>query len=245
MSVVFPPLLIYTVLIMKTVFICLCAILCLVSPVKTSVAYAEDLSYAQILSGATLYSDEALTLPITSLPETYFVLIISEGDTVSRVSYLNLNGFIDNSTIERCDFTPKYKYAEATLTLTNDGGIINIRSAPDHTADNVSEKLTDGTTLEYYGSVTGSTQNQIIGDLWYAVRLSGGKLGYVYSLYAVASPIPDNVIEAEPEPEYDSPTQALVVDEQSSYFLIGALCMPVIVITYLLFKQKPNETNRS
>ena len=221
-------------------FLCIIFTIFCLAPTSLPEAKAEQIRYASILSGAILYSERDLSSPVTSLPETYFVTVVETLGEVSKVTYLGLSGYISNDFISPVDFTPKNKYAKATLSLTNDGGIINVRAYPDHTADNVTQKLTDGTTLEYYGVVAGRTLNQIIGDEWFAVKLSGGRLGYVYSMYAVASQIEPNVVVPEEEDPKISPTTSFSVDEHSSYFLIGALCLPVIVIMYLLFKQKPS-----
>ena len=100
-----------------------------------------------------------------------------------------------------------------------------------------------------------------MGDEWYYVRFTADgetKRGYVYSLYVAAEPIPENVIEALPEPEPgpepepvennddDSETRtsdgsALSIGGEA--ITIVALCLPVIVITYLLFRKPGKERN--
>ncbi len=206
-------------------------------------ATTDTMEYAIIETNCVLFSDENLTNAVSSLPESYFVTIIDEYEDYYHVTYADLSGFIKKSTVSRVNYTPRYKYGSGKLSLINDGGIINVRSSPNHTDNNVTAKLTDGTVINYYGSVQGSTQNEIIGNKWYAVILPEGKIGYVYSMYANAASIPQNTIEPEPIPE--SPSVSLVVDadEKSQYFLIAAMCIPVIILMYLLFKPRRAQTD--
>ena len=199
-------------------------------------------SYALINPGCVLYSDAALSLPVTTLPESYFVALLEQAELdqtteqAVRVSYLSLTGFVSADSVTAVDYTPKSKFATASLTLTNDGGTVNIRSAPNHLADNIVRRLTDGATLEYFGTAFGSTQNEIIGNEWYAVRLDGKSVGYVYSMYVSALPFAPNDTSPEPQPELPSLSPEPTVT--SPYFLACALSIPVVIVMYLLFKAR-------
>lgn len=201
--------------------------------------------YAEITGGCVLYSDESLTNAVTSLPPTYFVMVYKVLPSAYQVSYKNLDGYINRGDVSAVDFTPKTKFASSFLTLSNDGLHINIRSAPDHNADNIVARLTHGATLYYYGTVSGTTQNQLIGDKWYCVQLSEGGYGYVYAMYADAAPIPDNVIEPEPPSENVTVSPDVSAGGNREYFFIAALCIPVIIFCYLLFKPRPDSGARS
>lgn len=199
-------------------------------------------AYAEITAGCVLYSDQNLTFAITSLPATYFVTVLSASETAMRVSYRNLNGYISPSCAETVDFTPQTKYASSTLTLVNDGLTVNVRAAPDHNSDNIIARLTHGAALYYYGSVSGTVQNSLIGDTWYCVSLENGDYGYVYSMYADPSPIPDNVIVPEPSPDEENAEPSAVPSGSGEYFFIAALCLPVIVFCYLLFAPRSDKS---
>ena len=199
-------------------------------------AQTADLKYAEILSGCVLYSDAELTMPITSLPETYFASVISEEGSVCQVTYRNIDGYAHSSFISAVDFTPKNKSAQSYLTLVNDGGTINVRAYPDHSSENVLARLTDGTKLYYYGFVEGSKQNALVGSRWYCVDLGENKLGYVYSMYVSVPPLPDNVIEPEPSPVENTVTKEATLTRYGEYFLVAALSLPVVLMMYLLFK---------
>lgn len=205
-------------------------------------AKADDtLAYAEILEGCVLYSDQELTFPVTTLPKTYFVCVIEQTESAVRVTYKNLDGYVRPECVSVCDFIPKTKFAKSYLSISNDGGTINVRSAPDNTKDNVLSRLTDGTRLYYYGYVEGTVQNQILGSKWYCVSLGEGKIGYVYCMYATAEELPDNVIEAIAPPSEPDVTPETIATAGGEYFLVAALCLPVIVLMYLLFKSRKSE----
>lgn len=208
-------------------------------------ATAENakLVYAEILNGCVLYSDDGLTTPVTVLPQTYFVTIIESRDDCLRVTYKNVDGYVSADSVSLVDFTPKTKFASAKLKLLNDGGTVNVRSEPDHTSANVIARLSDGASLYYYGTIPGTIQNEVIGDEWFCVELESGR-GYVYSMYAQAEPIKQNVIEVEPEPDVPDPLPESTATGTGEYFFIAALCLPVIILMYLLFKNDSNSAEK-
>lgn len=228
---------------MKTVVIIFLIILFAFPCPVYAQAANNTLEYAIIEANCVLFADDKLTDVVTSLPTSYFVVIIGEDDDYYHVTYSNLSGFIAKNTVNRVNYTPRYKFGSGKLSLINDGGVINVRSAPDHTKSNIAARLTDGTVMNYYGSVQGTVQNEIIGNKWYAVILPEGKIGYVYSMYAEATAIPQNKIEPEPEPETPTVTPVIGAGEKSQYFLIAAMCLPVIILMYLLFKPRQAQPN--
>lgn len=197
--------------------------------------------YALLGENVVLYSDAQLTAPITSLPSTYFVIIIGEGDASYRVSYMDIDGYISKTAAEPVDYEPKYKYASAKFRVNNDGQAANVRSTPDHTQNNVVTSLVAGSMGIYYGVVRGSSLIPEVGDLWYYIRYSSQPYlyGYVYKSQLSVDPIEANVIErVEPEPEQTQTT------DKVSYIIAGALTLPALIIMLFVFK-KPSSTPRS
>lgn len=222
----------------RVIVILLCLALQYIPINSASASEQSELHYAMILKGCIMYSDPYYAHPITALPATYFVTVLSRDGENLHVSYINIDGYIKAEFAEEVNFTPRYKYADYRVTLINDGGTINVRAMPDHINGEIRARLTDGTRMECYGDIQGSIQNDLIGDKWFSVKLSGGEVGYVYSMYVNAPPLRENVIEAEPSPEPTVPDTELVTSERGEYFLIAALCLPVIVFMYVLFKSK-------
>ncbi|MBR2988939.1 MAG: hypothetical protein IKC64_04355 [Clostridia bacterium] len=211
-------------------------------------ANSVKINYALIGQNAVLYREIGGELsPVTSLPSSYFVALLGEeNDGFFRVSYLDIDGFMQSSDIELVDYTPKFKYAEnAQLTVTNDGHPVNFRATPTSTGK-VLATINSGDTLYYYGQVSGEASNELIGNTWYYaryIRSDGTSLyGYIYSLYSLASPVPPNDIVAE-----SPPSQTVTPNVSSSGFssgqtreivIIVSLCLPVLAIAYLIFRNE-------
>lgn len=238
-----------------------------VLPAENRAAEAETLSYALIGDGAVLYDKVGADyVTVTNLPQNYFVILRgqTDADGYIPVSYLDLVGYVKPEAVEPVDYEPKYKYAETnSLTLYNDGHEINVRTSPEHTLSNVAAVLAENTELYYYGTASGSTQVEQVGNVWYYVRYTEGgtaKRGYVYSLYVRARPIPENVIEKvapqETQPPQENPDDTTTdptntenpepsrdyeLTRPREIIIIVSLCLPVIVIMYLLFKQPPKK----
>ena len=229
-------------------------------------AQALDLSYALLSENTILYheNDDSSLSPICFLPSTYFVRVAGEEKNgYYPVVYDDLTGFVKAEHLNKADYEPVTKYAYATLTLSNDGNPITIRSSPDHQNDeNILARLDSGCSLKYYGKMFGSAMISAVGNEWYYISFSvnGQKMhGYVYSLYTIATPILDNDIQkvVEPENEENLPppnndiaqgaTSDNVSDDNKTpetisgvreAIIILALCMPVIVVVCILFKKE-------
>lgn len=231
------------------------------APVRTA-AGASALDYGIIKSGALLMGkNDGCYFPITTLPENYFAALLGEENENGYipVSYLDVTGYLKKDAVDAVNYEPKYKYAENnSLTVENDGHPVNVRSSPDHTLDNVIAEAQAGSKLYYYGTCSGTAQVEALGETWYYVKIvSDGetKRGYVYSLYAKAEPIPENVIE-KVEPPAVNPDEDLnpggnaatetpgekdpdgfTLTNTHEIIIVVSLCLPVILIMYLLFKQ--------
>ena len=208
---------------------------------------AVELSYAQIGENAILYTlsgDDYI--PITSLPDTYFVIVLSTDSQFVKVSYLDIEGYVNASEITPVDFIPKYKYASANLIVSNDGHPVNFRQSPS-IENNILCTVPSGSEIFYYGSVFGDVQNVNIGNLWYYARIStpDGKTvrGYIYSLYAQADEITPNIIEPEIIPPKEQPKDQLTATifsttQTREIVIIVSLCLPVFGLTYLIFRRE-------
>ncbi len=211
-----------------------------------NIASANTLSYALIGEGAVLLGDDLK--PITSLPQNYFVSLLGSDEPYQKVSYLDIDGFMAKKDLTKVDYEPKYKHHEsATLTVSNDGHSVNIRSSPTSKEDNILAVFPSGQTLYYYGSIEGEPQFPLVGNEWYFVRFydaDGQKRhGYIYSLYAFAEPIEPNLIEPLPKEEQPNniekeKPQTLILPVSKEVIIIIALCIPVVIITYLLFRER-------
>lgn len=243
---------------MKKILFAALTLLLFAATKTPSSACALDLSYAQMQGDATLYSlsPDGSYCAVCTLPSSYFVRVCGdEADGYYPVVYDELTGYILASAVQKADFEPVNKYANATLTLSNDGFSVNLRSSPNHDGDNIVAVLPSGETLKYYGKAVGSSQVAAVGNEWFFVRTPDGKTGYVYSLYALAQTIPENTVEAVVEPLPDPPvtdTPDLTTPSSGDAdtpngisdggtreaIIVLALCAPVVIVVYLLFRRK-------
>lgn len=86
---------------------------------------ADKVSYARIKSNCYLYESDALDSGIFILPESYYVKILSQGNTFHKVSYLDdgefataVTGYVLASSVEVVSHTPQNPYLHYTVTVT-------------------------------------------------------------------------------------------------------------------------------
>ena len=238
--------------------LCILLIFCVLalSPCSIDTAKASTLTYALIKEDAILYHGDAGGYSaVTSLPKNYFVVVTGEEtEGYVPVSYLDIEGFVASQKLEFVDYEPKYKFAENNvLTATNDGHEVNVRLSPTSIYDNVIAELESGDSVYYYGKVNGQAQVGALGDEWYYVRFNKGTStvrGYIYTLYADALPIKENVIERVESPIENTPDDDYEQISEQSYsdvreiVIIVSLCLPVLVVMYLIFHRPENEQRR-
>ncbi|MCL1944503.1 MAG: hypothetical protein FWF56_01680 [Firmicutes bacterium] len=210
----------------------------------------DKIQYAQIVNSTNLYQkldDEYVEL--TTLPTTYFVSILGQEEVGGflPVSYLDLDGYIKSSDIDIVDYEPVTKDTVGEININNpDINSVNLRYVPDHNdADNIIDQVSrDNQGLCYYGSVKGSNFNGT--DIWYYVRtIKNGQAvrGYVFGGNMTATPIKDNVVVKVPNPDSEdniSKTPSPLSDT-TLYIIIGALCIPVVLLMIFSFKKKTNN----
>lgn len=187
--------------------------------------------------------------PVVLLPAGYFVLQ-TDGDRKDGyvcVVYDDIAGYVRSDAVAAVDYTPVTKY-ETTVTFTcdNDGQSVNLRAAPNRSAE-VITVLDASATGHAYGTITGDTLIDGAGNLWYYVNASGAR-GYCYSAHVKVTATPPNIIEKEPpKNDDDDPAPPVNADPKKEYMnkttaiiFIVALCIPVPFIMFYLFR-RPKE----
>jgi hypothetical protein len=184
-----------------------------------------------------LYADEAKTEGIVTLPASYFVAVVNVCDDAYAVEFTDISGFVDKERVARVDYTPMYKYpAVAKTVVSNDSNTVTLRSSPSHVEQNTVGKLRDGEEVTYYGPIAGSSQVPAVGNTWYYVKTDEGKFGYVYSLYAEPYEFEQNDLTPLVVPS-SAPIQSHInVDGEGKYVLIASLCLPVLLLFFLIVK---------
>lgn len=212
-------------------------------------ALPVDAEYACMENGATLYNySDGVYAEVAVLPKSYFAAVIKQNDDgYTLVSYMDVSGYIKSDQLKKVDFTPKYKYADASFTVSNDSQPANLRSRPDHTdKSNILTVMPDGGKGKVIGSIEGSALIAAAGNTWYYVRYeNGGDLtyGYVYSAHITPVDFGTNSMEREEsgsdggiEDGQEQPSMEMSLPVQIIF--IVALCLPVVFIMLLMFSKK-------
>ena len=200
---------------------------------------ANTLSYGYIDTDTVLYSDTNCLHAITTLPKTYFAIVLNEGEDYYYVSYKDVTGYVKN--IEIVDYEPVTKYANATFTANNDGYPVKLRKSPNATSEVILE-IPHQKSGYYYGDVSGSAIIEQVGSCWHFVRYDDGTNayhGYVYSSQVKTSEIKNNVIE---KVVYnDESTNSVSIQQNTDFILIVLLCVPSVLIMYIIFSDKERK----
>ncbi|MBQ4049585.1 MAG: SH3 domain-containing protein [Clostridia bacterium] len=197
------------------------------------------LDYAYIgSSGAKLLDDDGSV--ITSLPATYFVTVTGENEQYYLASYLDLEGFVEKTSVEIVDYEPVTKYASPTFITNNDTHPVNLRSSP-HADAPIITVIPDASSGIYYGTVPG---DDIVAGIstWYFVRYGQSYHGYVYSTQISPQPITANIIEKVVKKDEEK-EQSIKPDALEGIF-IGTLCVPAVIIMLLIFRGGEKRKSR-
>lgn len=184
-------------------------------------------------------------IAISTIPQSYYCTLVSEDDeTYYEVTYYDLDGFIKKSDAVIVDYEPVTKYALGTLTINIDSSSVNLRSDPDHTADNVVASGSNSETLSYYGSCSGSSPIATYSDMWYYCKTTnqyGESVNcYVYSAYCTAIPIEENDLQIVMyTPEEESSTDISIPEMSSTMtaIVVVCLCIPTVIVMILLTRK--------
>lgn len=205
-------------------------------------ALAAAPGYMQLPADTILYQAAADGyVELCTLPSTYYVIpLAEEKNGYIAVSWLDINGFIKSDAAESVDYEPLTPHFDRKLTADNDLNPVNIRSAPDHTADNVIGSLPHGKTAAVYGERQGSSLIPQVGGLWYYIRYSDGETsytGYVYSAQVKADAyVPNSGERVAPSVTEPIETAPGNMPTAAKAALIAALCIPAVFIVLLIFR---------
>lgn len=202
---------------------------------------SANFTYGYMPSDTTLYSDPECLYAITTLPATYFVIVLESNGDVYKVSYKDISGYIRN--IEVVDYEPVTKYASSRFGVNNDGYPVKLRSKPSEAGSVITEIPPDKSGY-YFGDVQGSALIQQVGNKWHYVSYNDGfdtYYGYVYTSQVTVSDIEPNVIEKVETGNKEGEELTPSPMSNTDFILIACLCAPSVLIMYLIFKDKERK----
>lgn len=226
-------------------------------------ASSDEIIYARILTNnVCFYSAPSDSSALFYIPNSYFVqLLDNAGENYYTARYSDLFGYVKKSEVTPVVGTPITPYAEKLSFRVISLNGLELRSVPRSSSpfeivDNVPYLETD---LVYYGQMAGDSLVPECTNIWYYCKYLDGttsSMGYLYSLFCdKLTTIPTNteVMEVRTEPifveeENSGTTSTLNFSSPTQILIVVAVCLPCLLIIYLLFKptriaKKESEAN--
>ncbi|MCL2255287.1 MAG: hypothetical protein FWC11_00320 [Firmicutes bacterium] len=211
-------------------------------PMTTS---TSPLTFARLTSNAPFFREQNNNSKMTTLPETYFVVLLgnAQENGFIRISYLDITGYVLIDDIEVVDFEPRPRHHSATFTTTQFyDNYVNLREAPNQSSSSVAQ-IAIGEELFFYGTIEGSS---IVGNSqWFFVRYenASGDIfhGYLHYHHGNASEILPNDYEIVPPNTNQNPPIFPGNEYPSNVFIAIAVIMlsiPAVIVMFLLFKKR-------
>ncbi len=214
---------------------------------------AGKLKYSLILTATPLYKQSVEVFDVNQniyfyLPPTYFVVVEAAADErdLVKCTYDGFTGFVRKADLGAVEYTPKYVYPEGlTLSISTEFSGLILRKSPENSSEILTTIPMSSTGIRYFNYIHGQNINNL-GDKWYYVKLSesGSDIyGYVYGAYVTLDkPIANNIIEALPDPA-EQISDGGSISNSKEIILIVLLCLPALLIIYILFKGQRQPKN--
>ncbi len=217
--------------------------------------YATKIYYARITLPATaLYAFPLVTSEIKFyLAQSYFVkLLKKENENFYEVEYMNgITGYVQKSDLKFVIGTPINPFpSNLNLQIIAPDGL-NLCLRPCENETTVI-KIPRNKTVSYYGEIHGEKLIPYQGytDIWYYCKYTDGEneyFGYLYYYYcypSIISTVQNNeVLDLCEEPDLNQTSEATTqpdfiasLSKTAQYVIIFLVCLPCILIIYLLFK---------
>lgn len=250
----------------KHIFLALTLLLSTFSICNSQVVFADSnlvantAQYARVKSSSvklykTATENEDFNNVYFNIPETYFVELLSyENDLFYQARYLDTYGYVKISDVQCVKGVPQNPFvSKASFRVFAPGGI-ELRSTPSQSDGlNIITNINFlETNLQFYGSITGEEAIAYKGALWYFCKYTKSGVeqkGYVYSVFCdLLTTISANteVLEYVAEPTFETESTSAPSESGSTslsgmptitqVLIIAAVCIPVILIIYLLFR---------
>lgn len=215
-------------------FLAVCVVSCL-CPSRTRISTAAEYSYARVVtSDAVLYADPALSMPRFTLPESYYVKIITAEADYCRVSYMEdtapqKEGYVKTVSLMFVSKKPSNPYPTLLLSLSRDEVVFS--DLDDLTPRAV---LSKGDEASFYGE-------RKFGGEDYVYVYCSGYVGYVkkngFTPFSVPL-LPDYKLEEQPSSSSSSSSSERDNDEASSdpgkLVVIAAALIAVVCVIFII-----------
>lgn len=227
--------------------------------INSCFAETKETYFAKVLaSNVKLYrstnGSEDVTNIFFVIPQSYFVEIsYCSNENYYNARYQDITGYVKKQEVKCISGIPDTPFATASFRVFIPGGI-DLRSSPSQSEglNSVTKINFLETNLKYYGSIDGEEAISYKSTTWYFCKYIRGEeeiFGYVYSAYCdllTSIPVNTEVVEYIEEPSFSintstNPSQEPIdainsLPTTTQIIIIVAVCLPCVVIIYLLFK---------
>ncbi len=199
-------------------------------------------SYALVAESIPFYVFDGVSYTrLFMLPATYFVAVEENGEDYTRVTYLDLSGYIRTGDASEVDYEPETKYATGGKVLF-DRGVASVFLYADPVLSNVLTAVSVTDELFLYGEAGYE-------NVYYcrAVTSSGTLRGYIGPDGVTVSLPPDNVIRPVDPPDDGSidaggelppVTETTTLAIPVEVILSVSLAVPAFLLVFLLTRKK-------
>ncbi len=211
----------------------------MLSTTKTNPAYARI-----IKEDTYIYKEQACNTVMFELPNTYFVKLLDYKNNIYKVEYCGIIGYVKEGGLQPVVGTPKKPFMDkATFRIFSSDGAV-LRNTPTKTST-ITTTLPIDKAIVYLGSVVGEELIYNRGNVWYyAVYTKNNETctGYVYA--GLCDMLTNVDVNTESLDSCDNPfvsnsesyIQYLQQNDTIKTLLIVAVCLPSVMLVYLLFK---------
>lgn len=225
-------------------------------------AHAETTYFARIENSQTmLYSSFDSQQPIFTLPQTYFVeLLSSANDLYYYARYSDIYGYVLKSDVKPVYNTPQNPFLNNISFRVFVPGGANLRSSPYNLgATNLIYTIQFlETNFLYYGQTTGEEAISKKGNVWYYCKYllnNSSYTGYVYAplcdCLSTISPNTEEVEYVQGDVIFKDVNQEITTNglnglsQTAQTIIIVAISLPCLLFIYLLFKPTKMAENAS
>ena len=232
------------------IFILLSALLAF--PDNTPICRAiADGGYARIdCDGAELFADASLTLPVFTLPKTYYVCVKEVGAEKTRVSFMGgadgaptIEGYVKTVNLSFSESAPSAPYPEAELILRADEVMFS-----DVSAKTPKCVLNKGSLARFYGETVFSGETYVYvyakNNVGYVKKTSFEEYDIPYHPdYVKETAASYNESGETSSGEDSSPSKEEKTTEPSTVIIIALLIIGVLCVLFLIVKKEDKRTS--
>ena len=224
----------------------LCIVLILIAisfyPHNNLIIYANTSKFARIERTTEIFKSNSTSQNLDNIlclaEETYYVELISDYDTLYKVNYNGITGFIKKTDIKEISNSPITPYPYNIKLIINSN--CNLRSTPT-TKSNINNVIstiyTTSDNITFIGRVIGEEAIDFGGNTWYYVCYNGD-YGYIYNNYVKSiTPIYQNnetfTYATNISNKIENP-----IKDPPSLIIMFILSIPLFAVLFILYLPK-------